>query len=139
MQGTVTKLGVSKNLKPILYIDGKLYFAGKCDISELAVGDLISFEGHAFSEDGKLWGLDKWGKLPKPTQFAGNGTQGGPGTRPTTPSGSLDEPVLRFISNCVGNAISAGMCTAPDQIEKWVSAARNAITAQTKGDNDEQF
>ena len=139
MQGTVTKLGVSKNGKPIIYVDGKLYFAGKCDISELVVGDLISFEGHAFSDDGKLWGLDKWGKLPKPngTTFQESANRAMP--RPTTPTGSLDEPVLRFISNCVGSAITAGTIKDPADIERWVSAARNAITAQTKGDNDEQF
>ena len=133
MQGTVTKRGVSKNGKPTLHVDGKLYFAGKCDVSELSVGDKISFEAHAFSDDGQLWTIDKWGKLPRE-----NGEMrvpGGMAQHPShpypMPAGSLDEPTLRFISNCVGSAISAKTLTEPEDIEKWVSAARNAIRGQS--------
>ena len=131
MQGTVTKFSQTKNGKPTIYIDEKMYFIGRCDVSGLNVGDPISFEAHAFSDDGKLWGLDKWGKLPS------NGAAMVPlarvESRPahTIPSGSLDEPTLRFISNCVGSAITAGTIKEPEQIEKWVSAARNALKGQS--------
>ena len=133
MQGTVTRFSHTKNGKPTIYIDDKMYFVGRCDVSGLNVGDRIDFDGHAFSDDGKLWGLDKWGKLPKE-----NGSMhvpGGMAPHPShpypTPAGSLDEPTLRFISNCVGSAISAKTLTEPEDIEKWVSAARNAIRGQS--------
>ena len=133
MQGTVTKFSQTKNGKPTIYIDDKMYFVGRCDVSGLNVGDRIDFDGHAFSDDGKLWGLDKWGKLPKE-----NGEMrvpGGMAPHPShpypMPAGSLDEPTLRFISNCVGSAISAKTLTEPEDIEKWVSAARNAIRGQS--------
>ena len=138
MQGTVTRFSKTKNGKPTIYIDDKMYFVGRCDVSGLSVGDRIDFEGHAFSDDGKLWGLDKWGKLPKE-----NGEMRVPGgmqqtvvnspvtMHPYTTGGSLDEPTLRFISNCVGSAITAGTIKDPMEIEKWVSAARNAIRGQS--------
>ena len=134
MQGTVTKRGVSKNGKPTLHVDGKLYFAGKCDVSELSVGDKISFEAHAFSDDGQLWTIDKWGKLPQENGSMRVSGGAAPDTfHPYAPpvGGSLDEPTLRFISNCVGSAISAKTLTEPEDIEKWVSAARNAIRGQS--------
>lgn len=130
MTGTVTKFATTKNGKPTIYIDQKMYFVGRCDVSGVSVGDHLSFEAHAFSDDGKLWGLDKWAKVPN-----GNGVSGPNLGQPIQPyeraAPALDEPTLRFISNCVGSAITAGTIKEPEAIEKWVSAARNALKAQS--------
>ena len=133
MQGTVTKFGTTKNGKQTIYIDEKMYFVGRCDVAGLQPGDLISFEAHAFSDDGKLWGLDKWGKLPN-----GNGAMvplARVESRPvhTIPTGSRDEPVRTdpAISNWIAHAIQAGLIKDPEDIEKWVSAARNALKGQS--------
>jgi hypothetical protein len=130
MQGTVTKFSTTKNGKATIYIDEKMYFVGRCNVDGLQVGDRISFEGKTFGSEGQFWGLDKWGKLPNGN---GNVPLARVESRPvhTTPTGSLDEPTLRFISNCVGSAITAGTIKDPEQIEKWVSAARNALRGQS--------
>ena len=125
MQGTVTRFSQTKNGKATVYIDDKMYFVGRCDVSGLNVGDLISFEGHAFSEDGKLWGLDKWAKLPKPN---------GAAPRPTTPSGSLDEPMRQTCSNILASLAKAGTLKSPDELDVWVAAIKAAFGDKQQGD-----
>ena len=46
----------------------------------------------------------------------------------------MDEAGLRFVSNCVGQAIAAGTLKEPEDIEKWFAAARNACLEHATGD-----
>jgi hypothetical protein len=116
MEGTVQKRGVSKKGSPMLTIDGKLYFAGKCDVSTLRVGDRISFDGHAFSEDGKLWSIDSYTLIEAERKYA---PSAGNASIPLPETPEISEPHLRFISNCVGSALLAKTVTTPEEIDTW--------------------
>ena len=131
-QGTVQGYATSRNGKPTVTIDGQLYYLGKTQLTA-EVGERISFEAKAFGERGDLWGINKWGKLPS------NGSQQmetrppaplHPYTADPIPTVASDDATLRFISNCVGQAIKAKTITDPTDIEIWVSAARNALKSQ---------
>ena len=132
MQGTVTKFAQTKNGKPTIYIDSKMYFVGRCDVSGLGVGDRIDFDAHAFSEDGKLWGLDKWGKLPKDNgdmRVTGGSAPAPfhPYETPTTGGGSWDEPMRQTCSNIINGLAHAGTLKNLDEVEMWVVAIAAAF------------
>lgn len=137
-EGTVNELGVSKNGKAKIKIDGKWYFAGRCKIDGVSPGERLQFEASAFGEKGDLWGLDNWAKLPPPV-----GIQIDPGTPVPKITGNtispvytgFDEAQMRFISNCVGQAIAAGTIKQPEDIEKWFAAARSALKSQRGSDD----
>lgn len=127
MQGTITKFSKTKNGKPTIYIDSKMYFVGRCDVQGLQVGDRIDFEGHAFSEDGQLWGLDKWAKLPAGNGVARDWRGAEPQEAHTTPTGSLDEPMRQTCSNIIANLARAGTLKSPDELDLWVAAIKGAF------------
>src|SRR5271169_3570348 len=66
-QGTIERFAQSTNGKPKVLIEGAWYFLGKTDMSSAVVGDSITFEANAFGKDGNLWGINKWGKVPRGT------------------------------------------------------------------------
>jgi hypothetical protein len=117
-EGTVTAMGVSKNGKPTVTVDGKLYYSGRCTLTDVKVGDRISFEASSFGTRGDLWGLDSWGKV--------SGAVGSTAPPASHPRAS-DDAEMRFISNCVGQAIAAGTIEKPDEIDAWFQAARDAL------------
>ncbi len=126
MIGTVQEKGVSKNGKPKIKIDGKWYFAGRCDISSIQPGQKIDFASSTFGEGGKFSGLDSWALVPSST------------AQPSaTLSGYMDESELRFVSNVVGSAITGGACKEPTQVLSWAKAAQGALHALKTPMSDE--
>jgi hypothetical protein len=117
-EGTVTHRKVSKKGAPVIVIDGHDYYAGKTDVSSIVVGDKISFDSAEFAPG--LYGLQSW-KL----------VAGAPKYPPSTSSpAAFTEGERLTISNWVGQAIGAGTIKNPEELEKWVSAAKNAIRNQ---------
>lgn len=139
--GLVTDRGTSQKGKATIHIDSgsgpQLYYAGNTDLGTLRKGDRIEFDSSSFA-DGKLWGINKGWKLVSGEQkYPPSVPQASPTIaapeRPTAAverSQAMSEAELRFISNCVGSAITAKTITEPEQIEKWCSAARNALREQ---------
>jgi hypothetical protein len=133
--GIVTDRGTSQKGKATIHIDNQLYYAGNTDLGTLTVGDQVEFDASSFA-DGKLWGINKGWKLVKgvnkyaPSVPQPQGPIAAPARPHAAPERAPNEAELRFISNCVGSAISAGTIKEPEQIEKWTSAARNALREQ---------
>lgn len=121
-QGTIQEFGSSQNGKPKVKIDGHWYFLGRVKLDGVKVGDAISFEASAFGERGNLWGLDKWGRLPSAPQ---------PAQQSNGRDHALPEGERLCVSNWVGQAIAAGAIKNPEDIEKWVGAARGALRSQS--------
>jgi hypothetical protein len=136
--GIVTDRGTSAKGKPTIHIDNQLYYAGRTDLAGLTVGDKISFDSTAFGDRGDLWSINPGWKLlegaskyPPSIQPVNVVFPPAAPARPNAPpERAPNEAELRFISNCVGSAISAGTIKEPEQIEKWTSAARNALREQ---------
>lgn len=122
-EGTVNELGLSTKGKQKIKIDGQWYFAGRCKLDGVSPGDRLSYEASAFGERGDLWGLDKWAKLP-PLPASNGHAKSNPAVS--------DDAEMRFISNCVGQAIAAGTIKDPSEIEKWYAAARSALHSQSE-------
>lgn len=116
--GTVNELGRSQNGKPKAKIDGKWYFLGRCNPDGLNVGMKVEYEGDSFTTpSGKqLLGLKSWKAAP---QSNGSGNA----------SAVSDDAEMRFISNCVGSAITAGTIKDPIELTKWAVAAKGALQA----------
>lgn len=137
--GTVTARGTSPKGKPTIHVDGQLYYAGGTPLAGLTVGDKIEFDCSSFGERGDLWGINKgWKLLEGAHKYP-------PPQQPSTPAASHERPSaavehakamseaeLRFISNCVGSAITAKTLTDPELISKWVAAAKNALREQNE-------
>lgn len=115
--GTVQAKEFSKNGKPKLKVDGKWYFAGRCDVSSVQAGQRIEFEWSEFGEPNakgfRPKGMSNWRLVTAQTPSAATGNQ--------------DDADRPFISNVVAHAIQAGCIKAPEEIEKWAVAAQRAM------------
>jgi hypothetical protein len=131
-EGTVTHRKVSKKGAPVIVIDGKDYYAGRCEVGNINIGDKISFDSAEFAPG--LYGLQSW-KLLASAQKYPTAQQYPASVSPTvtgvTGHVGFTEGERLTISNWVGQAIAAGAIKEPEQIEKWVSAAKNAIRKQS--------
>ena len=128
MIGTVQEKGLSKNGKPKIKIDGKWYFAGRCDISQIYPKNVVEFSSSTFGEGGKFNGLE--------SIVAAANTQPAQ-SKAAEPSPYIDEAEMRFISNVVGSAITAKSCDSPDQVLSWAKAAQGALHALKTPMSDE--
>ena len=137
MEGIVEKRTISKGGNPVLTISGQAYNVGPksgLDVSRISIGDKLSFEGHSYDYRGvTYWSLDSYKVLAHPPPSP----QGvAPIAAPTAqgPSqnaqGGITDVERPFISNCVAHAIASGCIKEPEQIEKWVCAAKNALRSQ---------
>lgn len=129
MIGTVQEIGKSNSGKPKVKIEGKYYSAGRCSIDGMSVGMKVDFSSSTFDWNGKtMYGLESWKPVGNGAP-AGNGSQGAPS----------DDAVMRFISNCVGQAIAAGTIKEPGDITIWYQAAKRAATLQPEFDDEPNF
>ena len=127
---TVQEHGASKGGKPKCKASGTWYFLGS-DISQPALGLSIEIREGSFSMgDTTFKTIEAW----RPVQASNPPAQQAAAGRP--PAGYVDEATLRFISNCVGSAITAQTIKEPSQIDAWVRGARAAITAGVDGFDD---
>jgi hypothetical protein len=126
MQGVVNERGQSQRGTPKLKIDGTWYVASRMNLDGIEAGTTVDFDPGSFpTQDGKqIKCINRIRPVAPPT----NGY--GPSTNKVNPAVS-DDAEMRFISNCVGQAISAGTIKEPADIAKWFSAAKAALKAPT--------
>lgn len=111
-----------ESLKPtakslVLTAGGKEYFAKKD--SGITAGMTIDAETKDSPYNGKTYTwVEKWKPVTAPAA-----TQQ-PGAIPT--SGNVTPWWMPFVSNVCAHAITAGIIQAPNQLEAWAIAARNA-------------
>jgi hypothetical protein len=130
-EGTVTARRVSPKGAAVIVIDGADYYAGRTDVSDIRVGDRISFDSAEFAPG--RYGLNGWKRLAGVQNTATQNYVPGQQVSglPMVQTGWSESERLT-ISNWVAHAIGAGVIKEPEQIEKWVSAARTAIREQSK-------
>lgn len=117
-QGVVNEIGRSQKGTPKLKIDGKWYPAGRLNIDGIQPGSRVEYEVGSFQgQNGPVACLNNVRPIAPPPAVNGKGTN----------SAVSDDAEMRFISNCVGQAIAAKTLIDPVDIAKWVAAARGAI------------
>lgn len=134
MIGTVQEIGQTQSGKAKVKVDGNWLFPGRTPIDGLRNGMQIEYATSSFmSRDGKpMFGLESW--RPVLQQPVPNPAPKFPqGPTPAAPSngvahgGPSDDAEMRFISNCVGQAIAAGTIKEPGDISIWFQAAQAAL------------
>jgi hypothetical protein len=124
MIGRVDEVGVSQSGRPKLKINGKWLPAGRLNIDGIEAGSQVSYESGTFKgqngQDIPCLNSIKLVEAP-----SANGTSRTPDT--------FDADELRFISNCVGQAIQAGKCDDPEMILKWAQGAMSALKCLKEG------
>lgn len=114
----VQEHGASKGGKPKVKASGRWFFLGK-DIQQPQIGASVEIrEGSFTMGDSTFATIEAW-------RPAGGGNAQQPPAAP--PAGYVDEASMRFISNCVGSAISAGAIKEPGQISAWFQAGKAAL------------
>jgi len=125
MQGVVNERGASQRGTPKLKIDGTWYVASKLNLDGIQSGSQVEFEPSTFQgQNGPVKCINSIRPIAAPT----NGY--GPSTTKVNPAVS-DDAEMRFISNCVGQAIAAGTIKEPHEIARWFSSAKAALKAPT--------
>jgi len=137
----VTKIDTSKNGKPRVYFENKhnwqdsYYIGNKCN-GIPTVGQQIEADTSQVTfpnAKGPTWFLNSW-KPVQAQQVAQQMTQGQQIQTPAINGTYTPKPVMgwpdvptgdlsRFVSNIVGQAITAGLIKAPTDIAPWVAAA----------------
>jgi hypothetical protein len=123
---TVQEYGQSQSGGPKVKASGKWYFLNK-SLEKPPMGSVEIKEGSFTMGDKTFPTIEAWrpaGGNPPPQHNA----QSAPAAPPA--GDYIDEATMRFISNCVGQAISAGTIKEPGQILAWFSAAKAAISGQ---------
>jgi hypothetical protein len=134
MQGVVNERGASKKGTPKLKIDGTWYVASRMNLDGIEAGSRVDFEPSSFpGQDGNPV---KCINSIKPLGAPANGY--GPSPNKVNPAVS-DDAEMRFISNCVGQAIAAGTIKEPSQISRWFAAAKAALKAPTVDEEPPPF
>jgi hypothetical protein len=132
MQGVVNERGASKKGTPKLKIDGTWYVASRLNLDGISPGSRVEFVPSSFAgQDGSEI---KCINSIRPVAPSTNGY--GPSPAKVNPAVS-DDAEMRFISNCVGQAIAAGTIKEPHEIAKWFASAKAALKAPTAGDFEE--
>jgi hypothetical protein len=120
---TVQELGKSKNGAPKVKASGTWYFLNKT-LDSPNVGSTVEIREGSFGDNNQFKTIEAW----RPAGGNGHSTQQRNASAPTAPpAGYVDEASMRFISNCVGSAITAGHCKEPGQINAWFKAAKAAL------------
>jgi len=128
MKGKVQELGTTQKGSPKVKIDGEWLYPGRCPIQGMSVGMMVEYFTSPFQAGNKtLLGLESWAPAkegvthtPSPSGAAAVQERAAP---------EYTEAEMRFISNCVGSAITAGACKAPADIAQWFRSARAAVKA----------
>lgn len=127
--GTFQEWGQTRNGGPKLKIDGKWVFPQRSTNTDgLQPGMKVEYETHLGGDKGTLVLLDRIRPAP---QAPSNGA--GP-VFPIPPA--YDEAELRFISNVVGSALTAGKLSAPHEVTVWALAAQRALGALKADDKE---
>jgi len=123
---TVQEYGQSQSGSPKVKASGKWYFLNK-SLDRPPMGAVEIKEGSFQMGDKTFPTIEAW----RPA--GGNGhTQHNAQPAPAAPPAGdyVDEASMRFISNCVGSAITSGTIKEPGQILAWFTAAKAALNGQ---------
>jgi hypothetical protein len=122
---TVQELGQSKNGAPKVKASGTWYFLNK-KLDNPPVGSTVDIKEGSFGDNNQFKTIEAWRPV------GGNGQTQHHAQAPAAPPAGeyVDEASMRFISNCVGSAISSGTIKEPGQILAWFQAAKAAISGQ---------
>lgn len=119
MFGTVNERGHTKTGGPRLKIDGKwMYPDRRCNLDGIEPGGYVEYETSLGGNQGTLVILNRIRPAPRPAGMPN-------GTAPQ--SAAVEEASLRFISNVVGSAITAGVIKDPNQVGPWSISALRAL------------
>lgn len=119
---TVQEYGQSQAGSPKVKASGKWYFLNK-KLDNPPMGSVEIKEGSFTMGDKTFPTIEAWRPV------GGNGqTQHHAQAPAAPPAGYIDEASMRFISNCVGQAIAAKTITEPGQIIHWFEAAKAALS-----------
>jgi hypothetical protein len=128
---TVQEYGQSQSGKPKVKASGNWYFLDKSVEQKPPLGPVEIKEGSFTMGDKTFKTIEAWRPV------GGNGqTQHHAQAPAAPPAGYIDEASMRFISNCVGSAITAGTIKEPGQILAWFQAAKAALHG---GEADQPF
>lgn len=120
---TVQEFGQSQSGSPKVKASGKWYFLNK-SIDRPPLGPVEIKEGAFKMGDKTFETIEAWRPV------GGNGSQQHNAQAPAAPPTGdyVDEASMRFISNCVGSAITSGVIKEPGQILAWFTGAKAAIS-----------
>lgn len=120
----VQEYGKSAGGKPKVKVSGKWFFLAR-DIDQPPMGAAVEIkEGSFRAGDSTYPTIEAW----RPAGGNVSSSQQQNASAPAVPpAGYVDEASMRFISNCVGSAITAKTITEPGQIRQWFQAAKAAI------------
>lgn len=114
----IQEYGKSAGGKPKVKASNRWFFLGR-DIESPPLGASVEIkEGSFKAGDATFATIEAW----RPA--GGGNAQQSPAA---PPAGYVDEASMRFISNCVGSAISAGAIKEPGQISAWFQAGKAAL------------
>lgn len=141
--GIVTSKETNNNGKQKICIDGQWYYAGRCDVSSLQVGNRIDYEWNTFGNDPNkpLKGLQSWGlSANQPTadevktaqaaaapKLRGKGGWGGGGGR-NDRSLEIDLQCMRFVGQIVAATIEKVGALDNMALKSTAKAAWDAIS-----------
>jgi hypothetical protein len=131
MLGTVQGREFSKKGSLKLKIEGKWMFVGRCNVDGIDTGAYVEYDTNTFGDRGNLIGLQAIRVVPRPQNAAPAQSNGHavPASNSGIELSPLDDSGMRFISNIVGSAITAGTLKDPVEVEKWTMAALGAFRA----------
>ena len=139
MTHTVTKLGKSQKGRVLVFFDGKhastdCYLLGnKCAEPPLNASIEVNTTNEPFNGR-DCWWLNSWSlsaNQPNPPPMSQYMVPAG-----NPPKESIPEPTLRFISNVVATAITAGLIKTPGEMGPW---AYKAYKLTNEKDLDEEI
>lgn len=124
MIGTFQEWGRTSKGGPKLKLDGRWVYPSRgCNTDGLNPGMAVEYETSMGGNDGKLVILNRIRPAPQGS------------APPANNAAPYDESELRFISNVVGSALTAGTIKEPGQLMEWALAAQGALKA-LKGPKD---
>jgi hypothetical protein len=128
LSGVIQETGKTAKGTPKLKLNGLWVYAGNLPVEGLVVGRTINYWTRDFKAGDKtLQALEAW----EPAKDAPLVPLGSGPIAANTPVRSASEAIpeaeMRFISNIVAVAITAGAIKAPSDIRQWVLSARAAL------------
>lgn len=118
----IQEYGQSKNGAPKVKASGVWYFLGR-GLDKPPLSASIEIREGSFGDQGQHKTIEAW----RPAGGNGHSQQQHAQAPAAPPAGYVDEASMRFISNCVGSAITAKTITEPGQISSWFKAAKAAL------------
>lgn len=120
----IQEYGQSTNGAPKVKASGVWYFLNK-KLANPPLNTSVEIKEGSFGDRNQFKTIEDW----RPA--GGNGSTQHHAQAPAAPPADyVDEASMRFISNCVGSAITSGTIKEPGQILAWFQAAKAALSGK---------